>query len=425
MTTSMMSPSPTLANNVLCAGAKVLVATDGTAQSDGALRVALARAGEMRANIEVVTVATPEPVMAPEMPFALWSEANLLRRTAQREAVEEQLQRVTGRPHAHPVVVLDGNPSFTVARSAIEQHVSLIVVGLGRHNVTDRLFSDETALQLARISRVPVLAVPANAVAIPRHAVVAVDFSELALRAAQAAIEAVSDTGRVELVHVMPYVNEDPFTVEGKEPYQSWVEEQLAALTGKLVIPAGVTVTSVAIRGRPAPDLLAYAHKVDADLVVAGSHGRGFVARAFLGSVTTKLMRAATCSVLTVPRDPLPSLAAQREAANALPEGEDLWTERLDAFTHHNIGRRTILEVDDLEIGAQAQEYNYPLIAAMYDRRDRRVEIMLGDQSASGRHLSRSIGGVVGVDVLTDGHGHDVALRLAHGSSQTLLTFAP
>jgi hypothetical protein len=61
----------------------------------------------------------------------------------------------------------------------------------------------------------------------------------------------------------------------------------------------------------------------------------------------------------------------------------------------------------------------------MYDRHDRRVEIMLGDRSAAGRHLSRSIGGVVAVDVLGDGQGHDVALRLAHGSSQTLLTFAP
>ena len=48
---------------------------------------------------------------------------------------------------------------------------------------------------------------------------------------------------------------------------------------------------------------------------------------------------------------------------------------------------------------------------------------MLGDRTANGRHLCRSIGGVVGVDVLTDAHGHDVALRLEHGGSQTLLTF--
>ncbi len=423
-TTSMVAPLQVSVTTARPA-ALVLVASDGTGQSDGALRVALARAEALRATVEVVTVAVPDPIATPETPFSLWSEALLQRRNDQRQAVEAQIERVTARPRVNPVTVLDGTPSFTIARAAIEQHASLVVVGLGRHNVIDRLFSDETALQLARISRVPVLAVPAAATAVPRHAVVAVDFSELSLRAAQAAIEAVSDDGRVELVHVMPYMKESPFALEGEEPYRTWVEDRLATLIGSLVVPPGISVNAVAVRGRPAPDLLAYAQRVEADLVVAGSHGRGLVARAFLGSVTTKLMRAATCSVLAVPRDPPPSLTAPRDAAHAIPRREEAWTELLEAFTRRNLGRRTILEVDDLEIGAQAQEYNYPLIAALYDGRDHRLQIMLGDRTAHGRHLSRNIGGVVAVDVLSDGNGHDVALRLEHGSSQTLLTFAP
>ena len=422
-TTSMISPFQPLSSSVPpCA---VIIATDGTEQSDGALRVALVRTDELRATLDVVAVATAEPIAGPEMPYALWSQANILRRNSLREAVEAQLERVTGGPRMHAVTLLDGNPAFTIARMAVEQHAALVVVGIGRHQVTDRLFSDETALKLARIARVPVLAVPASARAVPRHAVVAIDFSDLSLRAAQAAVEAVSDVGRVALVHVMPYVSEAPFTLDPHEPYQAWAEKRLDALAEQLVVPAGVLVTRVVLRGRPAQTLLQYADQEDADLVVTGTHGRGFVARAFLGSVTSKLMRAATCCVLTVPREPLPSIAARRDAAHALPRGEEAWTALLEEFTRRNLGRRTILEVDDLEIGAQAQEYNYPLIAAMYDGRDRRLQIMLGDRQAKGRHLSRSIGGVVGVDVLTDGHGHDVALRLEHGTSQTLLTFAP
>ena len=80
--------------------------------------------------------------------------------------------------------------------------------------------------------------------------------------------------------------------------------------------------------------------------------------------------------------------------------------------------------MDDIELGAQAQEYNYPLLGTVYDERAGRVELMLGDGRSGGRHLSRSIGNVVAVDVLTDGEGHDVALRVQHGTSQTLLTFA-
>jgi nucleotide-binding universal stress UspA family protein len=407
--------------------ATLLVATDGTEQSDGALRVALMRAAEMGANVTVLTVATAQEIMAPEASYALWSEAILLRRTALREAVESQLARVTGQQRTHSVTLLDGHPAYTIARVAIEQRAVLIVVGLGRHHVVDRLFSDETALQLARICRVPVLAVPAEGRAVSRHAVVAIDFSELSTRAAQAAIEAIGDAGRVDLVHIMPHVLEDAFSIESKEPEERWVEEQLAALARQLVVPDGIEVNRVAIRGRPAPELLAHARRVGADLIATGTHGRGFVARALIGSVTSQLLRAATCALLTVPRHPLPALTPTQRDALGMSTGarQQAWTTSMVAFTARNLGRRTILEVDDLEIEAQAQEYNYPLIAAMYDRHDQRLQLTLGDRTASGRHLSRSVGGVAAIDVLTDGRGHDVALRVEHGTGQTLLTFTP
>jgi hypothetical protein len=51
------------------------VATDGTAQSDGARRVVLPRANATPAAVEVVTVAAAEPVMEPEISFALWTSA--------------------------------------------------------------------------------------------------------------------------------------------------------------------------------------------------------------------------------------------------------------------------------------------------------------------------------------------------------------
>jgi nucleotide-binding universal stress UspA family protein len=407
--------------------ATVLVATDGTEQSDGALRVALARSGEMGAHLAVLTIATTEPIVSPEASFALWSEANVLRRNALRDAVEAQLTRVTGRERTHSVRVLEGNPAYVIARVAIEQRAAVIVVGLGRHEVVDRLFSDETALQLARISRVPVLAVPSTARVASRHAVVAVDFSELSTRAAQAAIEAVGDDGRVDLVHIMPRLCEDSFSIASRGPYERWAQGQLAALTQQLVVPEGVEVNRVALRGRPAPELLAYADRVGADLMATGTHGRGFVARTLIGSVTSQLLRAATCALLTVPRHPLPALTSSQLDALGMSggAGQRDWHAMLADFTARNLGRRTILEVDDLEIGAQAQEYNYPLIGAAYDAHDQRLELMLGDRTASGRQFSQRIGGVVGIDVLTNGRGHDVALRIEHGSSQTFLTFAP
>ena len=403
----------------------ILMATDGTERSDGALRVAAARAAAAGATLELVTVVQPAPMLATDdMTFG---EADILRRvTACRTQVEQQVARVLGDDDILSITVLEGNPAYTISRIAIERRASLVVVGLGRHLITDQMFSDETALQLARIARIPVLAVPANARNAPRHAVVAIDFSDISTRAAQAAIEAVADDGRVDLVHVMPRVSEDAFTIEAQEPYERWADTQLAAVAAQLVVPQGVTVSQATLRGRPAYELLDYATRVGADLISTGTHGRGFVARAIFGSVTTKLLRSATCALLTVPRDPLPTIALTQQAAavGASFESPLAWGQLLTDFTRHNAGRRTILEVDDLEIGAQAQEYNYPLLGVSYSERDGRLDLMLGDRFAGGRHLARTMGSVVAVDVLTDGAGHDVALRVQHGTSQTLLTFA-
>lgn len=401
--------------------ATILVALDGSERSDGALRVALARAEATSAALEVLTVARWEPVGGPEG-VVLWTDTIAERRGEQRRAVERQLERVTGQPRIHGVTVLDGHPAYTISRVAIDRRAALVIVGLGRHGLSDRLFSDETAVELARISRVPVLAVPESAAGAGGHAVVAVDFGDLSDRAAQTAIDAVGDGGLVELVHVMPYVSEDPFAIEHEEPYTRWTVAHLDALMTRLVIPPGVTVRPVPLRGRAAKTLIEYARVSGADFIATGTHGRGFVARTLLGSVATSLLRGARCGVLSVPRDPLPALAPTTSAATAQPI--EAWVEMLTTFSRRNTGRRTILEVDDLELGAQAQEYNYPLLGAVYDQRACRLELMLGDDAPNGRHLTRSIGGVRAVDVLTDGDGHDVALRVQHGTSQTLLTFA-
>jgi len=405
--------------------AVIIVASDGTERSDGALRVALARAEATNAALEVLTIARWEPVSSPEG-MVLWHEDNATRRGAQRRTVEAQLVRLTGKPRVHGVTVLDGNPAFTISRVAIERHAALVIVGLGRHGIADRLFSDETALQLARISRVPVLAVPEHAVGNPWHAVVAVDFGEISDRAAQAAIDAVGEDGIVELVHVMSSLRQAPYVIDGDEPSERWTRTQLDSLVRRLVVPAGVVVKRIALRGRAAHAVLEYARCVDATLIATGTHGRGFVARAVLGSVATKLLRGASCGLLSVPRDPLPALVpAGRSTVDFAPRpAPAVWRELLAAFSKSNVGRRTILEVDDIELGAQAQEYNYPLLGTTYDERAAQVNLMLGDAAAGGRHLTRGIGNVSAVDVLTDGEGHDVALRVQHGSSQTLLTFA-
>jgi nucleotide-binding universal stress UspA family protein len=59
----------------------------------------------------------------------------------------------------------------------------------------------------------------------------------------------------------------------------------------------GWKVTSEARTGKPAWEIIKYSDDWRPDLIVMGSHGRGFVGRAVLGSVSMKVLHEATCSV--------------------------------------------------------------------------------------------------------------------------------
>lgn len=57
--------------------------------------------------------------------------------------------------------------------------------------------------------------------------------------------------------------------------------------------------------GTPYLEIVRYAKDRNVDLIVMGTHGRGFVAHAVMGSVAEKVVRHAPCPVLTV-RHPHP-----------------------------------------------------------------------------------------------------------------------
>lgn len=101
------------------------------------------------------------------------------------------------------------------------------------------------------------------------------------------------------------------------------------------------------------------------------------------------------------------------------------WQRELEEFTKRNAGRRTLLEVDDVEMGAQEEVHGLPFRGVAYDPRDDRVEIMLGALASVEAHLTRSVSAPTAVDVLAGAGGRDTAVRVAHAGGQTVLKFLP
>jgi nucleotide-binding universal stress UspA family protein len=222
--------------------------------------------------------------------------------------VRERVRTMVRPRDAWGIQVRIGPIAATVVAAAREMDASLIVLGLGKRRPVDRLLGDELAAQVVRRSPVPVLAVLADATIPLRRTVVGVDFSRASIRAARAAVSLTTPPGHVWLSHVKAPLEIPSETYEGASViYAQGVLGAFKKIEQRLEKVDLLEVRPVVLEGNVGEELLAFAASHRADLLVTGAHGRTLVERLLIGSVTTKLMRAARCSVLVIPPHPVAS----------------------------------------------------------------------------------------------------------------------
>lgn len=282
----------------------VLVASDGADASCEALFNAARLASSVLGGpIQVLGVCNPTPGVAAGMDvLPVPPDLDEARRQSLIGDLRRNIQIAAAGDTAWPVTVLLGSPARTLAEEASRRDAVLLVMGIGRHNPLDRLFGTETTLATLRESRIPVLAVSPSFPVAPSHAVVGLDFSLASIEAAHMALRLLDGHGTLTLVHVRPRF-ENP-----TEDWQAWdadygrtlppLFEQVRA---QLDVTDGVLLEIVTVRGDPASALLAYVQQVHADLVAVGTQRHTVFERLVVGSVATRVLRMARCSVLAVP----------------------------------------------------------------------------------------------------------------------------
>jgi nucleotide-binding universal stress UspA family protein len=137
-----------------------------------------------------------------------------------------------------------------------------------------------------------------------------VDFSDASDHAVElAGLIARWYDARITALHVAaPVVVPFPGLPAGGYAGNLSVEEaerrRLCEATARAFHAAVAADTSVDVQvptGQPAGEILDYANRLPADLIVMGTHGAGGFQHLVLGSVTEKVLRKARCPVLTVP----------------------------------------------------------------------------------------------------------------------------
>lgn len=283
---------------------ELLVASDGLAATEGALRVTWLLAQRDAVPVRVVSVLEPLPVAGPAAELALVNvEVDDERRARLLAHLRQQITHVLGPEAEWPVDVLWGDPVRTIARIADESRARLAIVGLTQHSMLDRLLGGETALRVMHLAHVPVLQVAASATALPSRIVVGMDFSQQSIAAFRAALELAAPDATVWLTHVRPRLEMPPGGWEAWDlAYTAGMPTLFERVMNAVTVPAGIKVEQAQVRGSPAAELLGFADKVDAELIAVAAHGHSVLERLVIGSVTSAVVRAASRSVLVTPR---------------------------------------------------------------------------------------------------------------------------
>ena len=147
------------------------------------------------------------------------------------------------------------------------------------------------------------------------------DFSDTSVAAVRYAIALARNFGaRLHFLHVgdraqSQFESEFPIGLEGA--VGDAVRERLL----RIVTPQEEVELNpeFAVRpGTPAAEIVRYAQDANIDLIVMGTHGRGLVGHMVMGSVAEKVVRTASCPVLTV-RTPAPGWVAPEAATTSTP----------------------------------------------------------------------------------------------------------
>jgi nucleotide-binding universal stress UspA family protein len=205
-----------------------------------------------------------------------------------------------------PQALLDGfevrvGRAPVVLAEAAERHgAEVLVLGGKHHRGLDRITSS-TVVHMVRARDVPVLATDGGSFELGRI-LACVDLSHAAmptLRAAERWADLFGAHLRVlSVVEPMPVVPGVTLRVSDDEVFRA--SERLLELSVWPAIrrPGAETVVR---RGRSAAAIVDEAARWHADLVVVGSHGRGWVNRLLIGSTSERLLHVLPATTLLVP----------------------------------------------------------------------------------------------------------------------------
>lgn len=269
---------------------RVLLATDGSDFSAGAVRAGIELAQRCGTNLNVLTMVLTNPEYAAIAP------------QLEERAELEALQVIEGvKTQADALgVTCEGrirhgeDPAREIIEEAESGHYDLIIMGRRGKRRLARWMVGHATVQVIGGAACPVLVVPRAASLPNRRILLATDGSRYG-DAAAAAAASLSSHCRLP-VCVISVIK--PGHSEARRAEATQVVERISRLLAR----EGIEVEGRVGEGRPEEVIADTAKSVGADLIIMGSHGRTGFERILLGSVSERVIGLADCATLVVSR---------------------------------------------------------------------------------------------------------------------------
>jgi nucleotide-binding universal stress UspA family protein len=267
---------------------KILLATDGSEFSQGAIRLALAMAQKCGARLVLMsTVITNDEIdtVAPQL-------IEKAERTAKAHLDAVAADAGRAGVECETLVRHGYEPSREIVAAAEDVKADVIVMGRrGRRGLARWMVGDAVAKVIGHTSA-SVLVAPRAAQMPQRRLLVATDGS----RHADAAAIAAGNLARFcKLPLTVLSVTRDAHSDQRRAEARTTVD-RVTAFLGK----EGVTAEGVVVHGLPDEVIVATATAKGADLIVVGSHGRTGLQKVLLGSISERVIGRAQTPVLVV-----------------------------------------------------------------------------------------------------------------------------
>lgn len=280
---------------------RILAATDFSTRSQRALRQAGLLARQTGAQLTLLHVVDED-----QPPHLIQLERGE-GETILNEQVSSvaELQGVDCR-----VVVMTGVAFDAILRTAESVSADLIVMGAHRKQLLRDIFVGTTIERVVRTASCPVLMVNNEAAHSYSRVLAAVDMSDISAHALQSARAlGFFDQTHLTVVHAFVSLAKGKLFIADvpKERIEEHVAQEGLQVSAELATflqsqeLGGVAWSRRVEEGAPLQVISEAATKIDADLLVIGTHGRSGIAKVLLGSVAEETLRALDVDILAVP----------------------------------------------------------------------------------------------------------------------------